>query len=152
MPVSPQRRRPGDRQTPRATWVAVGLGALLAVLVSFSRSFTLRAAVLVSIALLLAVGAIAIQLFSDTPPAVIARREPPVDEASAVAPRRAGWIAWAIAIGVVTAWQLWNYFNSPRSDHPTISHLLDDLVGLPGIGRGVGFAIWFAFGWFLVTR
>ena len=88
----------------------------------------------------------------DPPPALVARREARADETPAVAPRRAGWIVWTIALGVAAAWQLWNYFNSPRSDHPTISNILDGLVDPAGIGRGVAFAIWLAFGWFLVTR
>lgn len=152
MSVSPKRRRLRDAQTPPSTWVAVGIGAVLTVLVSVTRSFTLPAAVLISITLLVLVGAIALQLFGDPPPSVVARRVRRVNEASSVAPRRTGWIAWVIAIGAAVTWQLWNYFNSPRSDHPTISNLLDGLISVPGIGRGAGFAIWFAFGWYLVTR
>ena len=152
MPVSSEGRRRRDAQSPRATWAAVGVGALLTASVSVTRSFTRPAAVLVAIALLLAVGAVAMQLLGGPPPALVARRELPLDEASAVAPRRAGWIVWAIAIGVAAAWQLWNYFSSPRSDHPTISHLLDGLIHPPGIGRGAAFAIWLATGWYLVTR
>lgn len=148
--MRPERRR-RDTQIPRATWVALGMGALLAVLVSVTRSFTVPAAVLISIALLLIVGALAMQLLGDTPPALVARREAHIDDAS-VAPRRAGWIAWAAAIEAAAAWQLWNYFNSPRSDHPTISHLLDGLTDPAGIGRGALFAIWLAAAWYLVTR
>lgn len=148
MRVSPKR----GVQIPRASWAALGVGGVLTVLMGVTRSFTLPAAILTSITLLLLVGAIALQLFADPPPALVARREPRADEASPVAPRLSGWIAWAIAIGAAATWQLWNYFNSPRSDHPTISNILDGLVSPPGVGRGVAFAIWFAFGWFLVTR
>jgi peptidoglycan/LPS O-acetylase OafA/YrhL len=73
MSVSLKRRRRRDAQIPRATWGAVGVGALLAVLVSVTRSFTLPAAVLISIALLLIVGAVAMQLLGDAP-ALVARR------------------------------------------------------------------------------
>ena len=130
----------------------VGIGTVLSLLVSVTRSFTLPAVVLISITLLLFVGVIALQLFGDPPPSLIARRERGVNEASSVSPRRAGWIAWAIAIGAAATWQLWNYFNSPRSDHPTISNLLDGLTHPPGVGRGATYAIWFAFAWYLVTR
>jgi hypothetical protein len=151
--VNLRRRRRRDAPVPRhATWVAVGAGALLAVLVSVTRSFTQPAAVLVAISLLLLVATVVLQLLGDEPPALVARRATPAKEASAAAPRRAGWLVWATAIGAAVAWQLWNYVNSPRSDHPTISHLLDGLVHPAGIGRGAGFAIWLAVGWYLVTR
>jgi hypothetical protein len=130
----------------------LGTGALYAVLVSVTRSFTRPAAVLVAIALLLLVAAFALQLLGGEPPALVARRAQPLNEPSGAAPRRAGWMVWATAIGAAVAWQLWNYVNSPRSDHPTISHLLDGLVHPAGIGRGAAFAIWLAVGWYLVTR
>lgn len=122
------------------------------MLVSVTRSFTQPAEVLITITLLLLAATVAMQLLCREPPALVARRPPPADDDSRVAPRRAGWIVWVIAIGAAVAWQLWNYLNSPRSDHPTISHLLDGLIHPAGIGRGVGFAIWLAVGWYVVTR
>jgi hypothetical protein len=148
--VSLERRR-RDAPVPRATWVAVIVGALLAVLVSVTRSFTVPATVLIAISVLLLVAAVAMQLLGD-PPAFIARRGPPVHDASAVAPSRAGWAVWPTALGVAVAWQLWNYLSSPRSDHPTLSHLLDGLTASAGVGRGVTYAVWLAAGWYLVTR
>jgi hypothetical protein len=136
---------------PPATWVAVGVGALLTSSVAVTRSFTLPAAVLIGFALLLLVGTVAMQWSLDAPPALVARRPPRADRDPAVA-GRAGWILWAITVGVAIAWQLWNFRSSPRSDHPTLSHLLDGLVHPAGIGRGVVFAIWLVAGWFMVTR
>jgi hypothetical protein len=130
----------------------LGFGALLAVLVGVTRSFTQPAAVLLGFSLLLLVVVVALQLLLDEPPALIARRAPPANATSEAAPRRAGWIVWATAIGAALTWQFWNYFHSPRSDYPTISHLLDGLVHPAGVGRGVGFAIWLAIAWYLVTR
>jgi hypothetical protein len=54
-------------------------------------------------------------------------------------------------VGVASAWLLQPSLTTGSPAHPTISILLDPLLGSHP-GRSVGFAAWLALGWFLVRR
>jgi hypothetical protein len=67
--------------------------------------------------------------------------------------RGGGWAAVFVALGLweLGAWLLQPSLTTGSPAHPTISILLDPLLGSHP-GRSVGFAAWLALGWFLVRR
>ena len=67
-----------------------------------------------------------------------------------VPPRHRGGVAryltWIALCVCVTVFELYNYFESPRSAHPTLSSLSDELTG-QRLGKAVLFVAWLALGW-----
>ena len=78
---------------------------------------------------------------------------PPVGTAPIRQGGAAGWAAVFVALGLweLGAWLLQPSLTTGSPAHPTISILLDPLLGSHP-GRSVGFAAWLALGWFLVRR
>ena len=105
------------------SWVAAG-----------QRPFTTAEEVLVAIPALVV---LAIAVWSPTRP----RSQGSSSHATAVA-----WIALAI---VAVSVELHAYLSSPRSDHPTMSSIADDVMSVRP-GRAVVFALWLGLGWVLV--
>lgn len=58
------------------------------------------------------------------------------------------WTAWLVA---VTGWELWALFSLPRSSHPTISSLTNELIGSHP-GRAGAVLLWLLVGWWLARR
>jgi hypothetical protein len=56
-----------------------------------------------------------------------------------------GLVTWAVLVGAFVMWQLTNFVLSPRSQHPTVSSMLDAVETHPV--RVVMFALWIALGW-----
>lgn len=107
------------------SWVAAGL-----------RPFTLAEEVLVAIPALLAL--------------VVAMRTSgtmPTD--SPDAPSRGSRAIWLGLVVVAVGWELNAYFSSPRSAHPTLSVMADNVMSVRP-GRALVFALWLALGWVLV--
>jgi hypothetical protein len=78
---------------------------------------------------------------------------PPAEAAPIRRGGAAGWAAVFVALGLweLGAWLLQPSLTTGSPAHPTISILLDPLLGSHP-GRSVGFAAWLALGWFLVRR
>lgn len=59
-------------------------------------------------------------------------------------------VLWGAFVAVVVGWELVNYFQHPRHDHPTLSSLLDtvDHEAL----RRLFFMAWLGLGWSLAQR
>lgn len=57
-------------------------------------------------------------------------------------------LAWACLVALVVAYELIQFFTSPRSYHPTLSSMLDPAGHSTG-GRAVMFAVWLAAGLWL---
>ncbi|MGH3328384.1 MAG: hypothetical protein ACRDPT_11415 [Streptomycetales bacterium] len=66
-------------------------------------------------------------------------------------PRRAGAAAWGLLIVLATAWELLSFFGGPRSQHPTLSSIADDLQADRGVDTLIR-VLWLGFGWWLVRR
>jgi hypothetical protein len=59
------------------------------------------------------------------------------------------WGVWAAVAAAAAGWELYCYTAAPRSEHPTLSSLLDALdASHPG--RAAAIALWLALGWYLV--
>jgi hypothetical protein len=58
---------------------------------------------------------------------------------------------WAAAVVVTLSWELYCYSSTPRSEHPTLSTLID-LLDSTRIGKITAFTLWLALGWYLVWR
>lgn len=56
---------------------------------------------------------------------------------------RAGLAAWAVSLCYAVVVELWEYFRSPRSLHPTLSSLANEVIG-PGHrpARACAFVAW----------
>jgi len=67
--------------------------------------------------------------------------------------RLRGSLAWLLAVLFGLAVELWELAQSPRRLHPTLSSLLNDLVG-PGhrLGRAAAFVCWGACGFVVASR
>jgi hypothetical protein len=80
----------------------------------------------------------------------------PRPSAEAAPIQAGGAAAWAAVFVALALWELGTWLLQPTLTtgspaHPTISVLLDPLLG-SSPGRSVGFAAWLALGWFLVRR
>ncbi len=51
----------------------------------------------------------------------------------------------------VGSWELFCYLSAPRSEHPTLSTLID-LLDSSRAGKIIAFALWLVLGWYLVLR
>jgi hypothetical protein len=112
-------------------WMAAGL-----------RPFTLAQELAVAVPAALVVGLAA----------WLAGREPPTDAGDRV-PTRAWRASAAVWLGLVVlafGWQLVAYFSSPRSAHPTLSVLVEDVMSTHA-GRAAVFLAWLALGLFVAT-
>jgi len=121
-----------------------GVAAADSVVAATARPFTWRADVAT------AVGIAGITLVGLVPLWRQRRRLGPPATASPQVPRAAA-VAWTTLAAAVVAFELVNFFASPRSRHPTISSLLDVLTGHE-VSRGLLFAAWLAAGWWLWGR
>jgi hypothetical protein len=107
------------------SWVAAG-----------ARPFTLPEDVLVAIPALLVL-------------ALAMRASATTRTASADAPARGSAAIWLGLVVVATGWELTAVFSSPRSAHPTLSVIADDVMSVRP-GRAFVFVLWLALGWVLV--
>jgi hypothetical protein len=79
--------------------------------------------------------------------AVGARRRMPV-----LAPRpRAGEWVWRVLLGALAAWELASFLQHPRADHPTLSSLVNGLLG-DQPSRALAFLAWLCAGAYLSRR
>jgi hypothetical protein len=58
---------------------------------------------------------------------------------------------WALWLGAVTGWELWALSMDPRSSHPTLSSLLNNVIETHP-GRSAALLVWLALGWWLARR
>ena len=65
------------------------------------------------------------------------------------ASRRGSAAIWLVLVVATVAWELAAYFSSPRSAHPTLSVIADNVMSVQP-GRALVFALWLALGWILV--
>jgi hypothetical protein len=79
------------------------------------------------------------------------RRWPRASNGAATPSARRGLLAWAVGIALVAAFEIANYLQAPRRDHPTLSYLLDG-VGEHHWSKAIAFALWLLLGWYLVRR
>lgn len=140
-----------DQRRPSAAGVvAIALVAATvanAVAASYTLPFTAGADTVTAIPLAVAAVAVAARL-RRTRSSVIAPsdREPQAPTASTRWSR-----LWAVAAAVALSWELYCYSSTPRSEHPTLSTLID-LLDSTRIGKITAFALWLALGWYLVRR
>lgn len=64
-------------------------------------------------------------------------------------PTRGGAAPWVLLLLAVVGWELFCYFGSPRSAHPTISSIYDALARVKAAKAAVALA-WLALGWRLL--
>jgi hypothetical protein len=64
-------------------------------------------------------------------------------------PTRGSGAIWLALVVVAAGWELNAYFSSPRSAHPTLSVIADNVMSVRP-GRALVFALWLALGWVLV--
>lgn len=146
--ASGRRARPEGVTVSRTLAFVVAGAALLEVgFATVTQPFTVAADVEVAIGIASLVAAMALQRLLPVVPRPLARRQ---ITASSDAPR-ASWGFWVAALLLVGGWELFNYAETPRQAHPTLSSLVDALTAHP-VGRGVAFLGWLAFGWYAVTR
>ena len=60
-------------------------------------------------------------------------------------------VAWTVWLAAVTGWELWALSMTPRSQHPTISSLINSAIETHP-GRSVAVLAWLALGWWLARR
>jgi hypothetical protein len=107
------------------SWVAAG-----------ERPFTLAEEVLVAIPALVVL--------------VVAVRTPGTGRTgSADTPSRGSVAIWLGLVVAAAVWELIAYFSSPRSAHPTLSVIADEVMSVRP-GRALVFALGLALGWVLV--
>jgi hypothetical protein len=78
-------------------------------------------------------------------------RWPRTQDGSETPAARRGVLAWAAALALAAGFEIANYFQAPRRDHPTLSYLLDG-VGEHHWSKAIAFTLWLLLGWYLVRR
>lgn len=165
---APANRRPvadNARSVPlkiRPAVIVVLVGACaLAIVVSFTHPFTLRADVVTAVPLVAMLVAQIVFAVSarrrrsasgasggvSNDPQANGRPASPADER--VPFRR--FIPWLVMLVVVVSFELFAYFEQPRQAHPTLSSLSDDLTRWQ-VGKAALFVAWLALGWLLLRR
>jgi hypothetical protein len=134
----------------------VGLGVALAILASFTTAFSTGAEVVSGTAIGMFV-LVKIAALVKESSAARARRSARALPGEAHPARRAtaarshGVAVWGALGTLAIAFELCNYFLSPRNAHPTVSYFLAEVAAHPW-SRGVLFAAWLALGAYLVRR
>jgi hypothetical protein len=119
----------------------------LAVAVSFTEPFTLRADLLTAVALV----AMLIAQFGLEIRSRRASRLPGAGTTHERPSRRfRPYVAWIAVCAVFTGLELFTYFGRPRSAYPTFSSLSDELSASHG-GRAFLFVAWLALGWLFLS-
>jgi len=73
------------------------------------------------------------------------------DEMTAHAPAlRRSVIAWSVTVTALVGWELLALFSHPRSDHPTISSLLETAMENHALRFGV-YLLWLWLGWAIAS-
>jgi len=64
-----------------------------------------------------------------------------------------GWLAWFLAITLAVGVELWEFAHGPRRLYPTLSSLVNDVLG-PGhrLVRAAAFACWGTCGFVIASR
>jgi hypothetical protein len=63
--------------------------------------------------------------------------------------RRWSVLPWVALVAAIVGWELFQLFSQPRSDHPTLSSMLNTLLSTHP-SRFLGYLGWLALGWLLV--
>jgi hypothetical protein len=80
----------------------------------------------------------------------ITRHDPTKVTKEPLSPRPRRW-PWCSLVGAFAVWELFSYFEQPRSEHPTISSLYDGISNIWPLKAAVFFS-WLALGWFVLCR
>jgi lysylphosphatidylglycerol synthetase-like protein (DUF2156 family) len=132
-------------------WIVVAIAALglaYAALASTTRPFTDGAYVVTAVPLLAGVAVMAL-LTRTTRRSVSLMRS---NRESNRDIRLNRWsLAWITMAMIIACWELYCYAGSPRSEHPTLSTLID-LLDSTRVGKALAFALWLALGCYLVLQ
>jgi hypothetical protein len=133
---------------PERRWIVAGVstGVLYAVLASSTRPFTWAANIVTAVPI---VAAGLVTVWTSRGVAAL-----PTTGESAHALRRSWdrrWVTWVVLAAVITGWELYCLASLPRSQHPTLSSLID-ILDSTRVGKSVAFVSWLALGWFLAAR
>ena len=124
-------------------------GLLWAAVASSTRPFTGGAELVTAVPPIVAVTVLAVRMrTAGGPPSASLPRH-----RSETGPKPLGrwslvWLAMTAAVG---SWELFCYLSAPRSEHPTLSTLID-LLDSSRAGKTAAFALWLVLGWYLVLR
>ncbi|MGA3147962.1 MAG: hypothetical protein ABSF33_10845 [Acidimicrobiales bacterium] len=127
--------------------VAVGVVAALAYAssASLTHPFSDGADIVTALPIAVALAVMAVRMRSWWRPAPVVGSGEPVPTPDRL------WSAWAATAALVAGWEVYCYTAAPRSQHPTLSSLLDGLDSSHA-GKALAFALWLALGWYLVRR
>jgi hypothetical protein len=141
--------------------VAAGVAAGYSVLAGFTQPFTAGADAVTFVPLAIAVVLLGQRMRSPIPhpkteqPSTRTESAGPLPvnpEPANPEPRATSWAAtWIVAAVAIAGWELYCVASAPRSEHPTLSSLLDTLDSTH-LGKSVTFALWLALGAYLVTQ
>jgi hypothetical protein len=144
--MSRLRRLVAERHWILATTAAGGFA--YAALASLTRPFTVEADVATALPLFAAVLTMAVRVRITKRPESVMH---PNCESQRV-PRSNRWsLMWVTMAIVIACWELYTYMSSPRSEHPTLSTLID-LLDSTRTGKFSAFALWLALGCYLVLK
>ncbi len=135
---------------PERRWIvaSVAAGVLYAVLASSTRPFTWAADIVTAVPVVGA-GLATAWTSRNVAPHMTGERTDAGQQPRPSWDRR--WMTWVVLAGVVTSWELYCLASLPRTQHPTLSSLID-ILDSTRVGKSVAFASWLALGWLLVAR
>ncbi len=141
-------RRHGRNRWAIAAWAVAAVG--YAALAELTRPFTAAADAVTALPLAVAAVIVAVRLRSPSwsPGSPWSGSVVRPSEGEGEPPR---WpLAWIFTAAVITCWELYCFAATPRSEHPTLSSLLD-VLDATHAGKTLAFALWLALGFYLVV-
>jgi hypothetical protein len=130
----------------------VTIGILYAILASWTDPFTTGADVITALPLGVALVAFVVRTTALRRAPVTSHLPRRTDDPPAGTPVPFAWgvACWVVMAALVVGWELFNYANSPRAAHPTVSSLLD-AVDSSHVGKSITFFLWLLLGWYLIA-
>ncbi len=132
----------------RRRFILVSLGCAVAALASFTHAFTVGADLVTAIPVIIG-GLVVVPRVATTPRSVA---DLPAEDPAVRPVRLSRWaLGWLALFVAVAGWELYCYVSTPRSQHPTLSSLID-MLDATQTGKGIAFLLWLALGWYLVAE
>jgi hypothetical protein len=119
-----------------------------AALASYTRPFTTGADAVTAIPLAATVVAMAVRIRATRRSDVVVQSSGESERTPALGRWALGWVIMTVVVG---CWELYCYTSAPRSEHPTLSTLID-LLESTRVGKTAAFALWLALGCYLVLQ
>jgi hypothetical protein len=137
------------RRRPLLIGALAASGLLCAAMASSTHPFTVGADAATAFPAIVALTVLAVRIRTAGEPT--SATVPPHRSEADPKPLGRWSLVWLGVTAAVGSWELFCYLGAPRSEHPTLSTLID-LLDSSRAGKMTAFALWLLLGWYLVLQ